>query len=453
MAFFTGKEDMGQEASLKLLDLAPDATVDDANLAYGCLHRMVDRFHKEADEEDRGSRDEDMELLTCAYEKAIAFISDPHPASGLQESAFSPESKAAAAERADLHFTVNFTADSNKRGATEDESLPEPNQRTIQDAIAITTRRVRQTEAALPEAREAVDAALSAARDAERRHERARQARIDADIAAKSAKSRVLLLETEAKRAMEEAIAVAQKARDRVLAARQAARQANQQAETAIKEAGRVRKSEETAAAQVVCAEDLLEKEKHRLQTLTHALLQTRERMKLFEAAGEGAQNPGKEPSVAPRKRPVDTREDDLQQNDRQRILSDLMEIEASLQSRKQHPDRSPSIAESAKEAVDPDSERRRHPRIVYPPHRCPVLSIEGRSIPIIDMSTAGLRLSPDAAATDLRIVRGAVVFDDGPPVSVAGRVVRRDDRGLGLKLATRIGNRILERERMRLCA
>lgn len=453
MSFFTGKGNVGQEASMKLLELAPDATIDDANRAYGCLHRMVDRFHKEADEEDRGSRDEDMELLTRAYEKAIAFISDPHPSSGPQESAFSPEPKTAAAESADLHFTVNFAADSNENGATQDDSLSEPNQRTIQDAISITTRRLRQTEAALPEAREAVDAALSAARDAERRHERARQVRINADIAAKSAKSRVLLLEIEAKRAMEEAVAVAQKARDRVVSARQAACQAKQEAEIANKEAGRVRKSEETAAAQVVCAEDLLENEKHRLQTLTHALLQTRERMKLFEATGEGAYNPGQKPKDVPRKNSVDAREDDRQQNDRQQILSDLMEIEASLQSRKQDPDRFQTLTDSAKESLETGSERRRHPRIVYPPYRCPVLSIEGRCIPIIDMSTAGLRLSPDAAATDLRIVRGTVTFDDGQAVSVAGRVVRRDERGLGLKLVTRIGNRILNRERMRLCA
>jgi len=453
MPFFTGREDMGQEASLKLLDLAPDATIDDANRAYGYLHRMVDMFHKEAGEEDRGSREEDMELLTCAYEKAIAFISDQHPSSGPQESAFSREPRTAAEETADLHFTVNFPSHSDKNDALEKGSLPEPNHRTIQDAISITTRRLRQTEAALPEAREAVDAALSAARDAERRHERTRQSRVNAEIAAKSARSRVLLLEIEAKRAMEEAIAIAEKARDRVAAAREAAGQAKQEAETAHKEAERVRRSEETAAAQVVCAEDLLEKEKHRLQTLTHTLLQTRERMKLFADTGKEFQAPGSDGTVPPPKRIEEPRRADPQQSDRQRILSDLLEIESSLESRKQEPVRLQPVADDLPEAVGPDSERRRHPRVVYPPHCCPVLSIEGRSIPIIDMSTSGLRLSPDTLSTDLRIVRGTVLFDDGQPLSVAGRVVRQDDRGLGLKLVTRIGDRILDRERMRLCA
>jgi len=453
MAFFTGKGNMGQEASLKLLDLAPDATIDDANQAYGYLHRMIDVFHKEAGGEDRGSREEDMDLLTCAYEKAIAFLSDRGPSSGLQESAFSPEPKTAAAESADFHFTVNFPADSNQRGALVDDSLPEPNHRTIQDAISITARRLRQTEAALPEAREAVDASSTAARTASRQHERARQARVNAEIAAKSAKSRVLLLEIEAKRAMEEAIVVAEKARDRVLSARQAANRARQEAETARKEAERVRQSEETAAAQVVCAEDHLEKEKHRLQALTHTLLQTRERMRLFADTGKDTRYPEKESTVVPRKRPVHVRDDDPQQSDRQRVLNDLMEIEASLQSRKQESDSSQPIVDTSKEAVEPGSERRRHPRVVYPPHCCPVLSMEGRSIPIIDMSTAGMRLSPDVAAPDLRIVRGMVVFDDGQPLSVTGRVVRQDDRGLGLKLVTRIGNRIIDRERMRLSA
>lgn len=453
MAFFTGKGNMGQEASLKLLDLAPDATIDDANRAYGYFHRMIDRFHKEAGEEDRGSREEDMDLLTCAYERAIAFISDRDPSSVPQASAFSPKPEKAAGESANLHFTVNFPADSDQGGASEDDSLPEPNHRTIQDAISITARRLRQTEAALPEAREAVDAASTAARTASRQHERARQARVNAEIAAKSAKSRVLLLEIEAKRAMEEAIAVAEKARDRVVAARQAANQARQEAETARKEAGRVRQSEETAAAQVVCAEDLLEKEKTRLRTLTHTLLQTRERLKLFADTGMDTQDPGKETTDVPRKRPVHVRDYDPQQSDRQRVLNDLMEIEASLQSRKQNPDSSQPIVETFKESAGPDSERRRHPRVVYPPHCCPVLSMEGRSIPIIDMSAAGMRLSPDVATPGLRIVRGMVVFDDGQPLSVTGRVVRQDDRGLGLKLVTRIGNRIIDRERMRLCA
>ncbi|WP_155303249.1 PilZ domain-containing protein [Desulfosarcina widdelii] len=453
MPFFTGKGNMGQEASLKLLDLGSDATIDDANRAYGYLHRMIDMFHKEAGEEDRGNREEDMDMLTCAYEKAIAFISDRDPSSGLQESASSPELKAAAAESADLHFTVNFPADSNQRGALIDNSLPEPNHRTIQDAISITARRLRQTEAALPEAREAVDAASTAARTASRQHERARQARVNAEIAAKSAKSRVLLLEIEAKRAMEEAIAVAEKARDRVVGARQAANQARQEAQNAHKEAERVRQSEETAAAQVVCAEDHLEKEKTRLQALTHTLLQTRERMRLFANTGMDTQDPGKEAPVVAQKKPVYDRDDDPEQSDRQRVLDDLMEIEASLQSRKQGPGSSQPIVDTSKEAVDLESERRRHPRVVYPPHCCPVLSMEGRSIPIIDMSTAGMRLSPDVAAPDLRIVRGMVVFDDGQPLSVTGKVVRQDDRGLGLKLVTRIGNRIIDRERMRLCA
>ena len=50
MLYFKGKEDMGLDASLKLLDLSPDATIDDANQAYTYLHQMVDLFHREVPE-------------------------------------------------------------------------------------------------------------------------------------------------------------------------------------------------------------------------------------------------------------------------------------------------------------------------------------------------------------------------------------------------------------------
>ena len=66
MLFFKGKDDMGLEASLKLLDLPPDATVDDANQAYDNLHGMIDRFHLEAGAGERGDRQEDLELLVWA---------------------------------------------------------------------------------------------------------------------------------------------------------------------------------------------------------------------------------------------------------------------------------------------------------------------------------------------------------------------------------------------------
>jgi hypothetical protein len=79
MLFFKGKEDMGLEASLKLLDLPPDATIEDANQAYTYLHQMIDLFHQDSGADNQGDRQEDIELLTCAYEKAVGFLSDRDP--------------------------------------------------------------------------------------------------------------------------------------------------------------------------------------------------------------------------------------------------------------------------------------------------------------------------------------------------------------------------------------
>jgi hypothetical protein len=80
-----------------------------------------------------------------------------------------------------------------------------------------------------------------------------------------------------------------------------------------------------------------------------------------------------------------------------------------------------------------------------------PLFSIDNRLIPILDLSSAGMRLGPDDALARMRIVRGIIAFADQPPIKVAGKVVRQDDSGLGLRLVTRIGNRILEKERRRL--
>jgi hypothetical protein len=63
------------------------------------------------------------------------------------------------------------------------------------------------------------------------------------------------------------------------------------------------------------------------------------------------------------------------------------------------------------------------------------------------------MRLEPDAAMAGSRIVRGVIAFSSRPPVKVTGKVVRQDDAGLGLKLVTRIGNHILDQERLRLRA
>jgi PilZ domain len=460
MLFFKGKEDMGLEASLKLLDLPPDATVDDANQAYAYLHRMIDLFHQDTDAGKRGGRQEDVELLTCAYERAVAYLSD-------RESGDAPSSTIAARrstdgdgpESTDLHFTINFNADADRVAPSADAPVfPKPNTRTVQEAISITTRRLQQAESGLPDAQKAVASATAAVASANRQHESAKQASMDAVVAAKSAKSRALLLEIEAKRAMEDAIAVAEKARDRVVAARQAAGDARIRAGKAREQVYRIRKSEETAAAEAVCAEDRLETEKARLKALTHTLIEARDRLRMFEKpkAGIDMQAPPS-PTHASAAIPVDRFSDppvvDGEGAARQQILSDLLEIEASFKARRGEPIPAADVEDASSGADNPATERRRHRRLVYPLDQRPRFSIDGRSIPILDLSATGMRLEPDPDMARPRIVRGAIAFAGQRPLPITGKVVRGDDHGLGLRLVTHIGNHILDQERLRLSA
>lgn len=454
MQFFKGKEDMGVEASLKLLDLQPDATIDDANQAYTDLHRMIDRFHQDNIGEKRGSRQEDMDLLTCAYEKAIAYISDRNPQvasiAGVPQSAdvdANPVSK-------DLHFTINFPSNGMGYGHHSSRTgspIPEPDRRTVAEAMSITARRLRETEAALPDAQQAVESALAVVTESDRRHEQARQARLNALVTAKSAKSRALLMEVEAKRAMQEAISVAEKARERAAAARRAADEARVEAEAARQRADRMAKSEETAAAEVICAEDRLDKEKSRLKALTHILVTERDRMNLFQNVQVETPRHS-EPSQAPFAGCTGSLETDSAASERQRILDDLLAIESSLKSRRSISRRTAATDTDQREASD-SYERRAHPRLSYPPDQRPLLCIAGRQIPVVDLSTNGLGLEPDRAIDGLRIVRGEIRLDGRRPVKITGRVVRRDETGLGMKLVTRIGDRILDQERLRLSA
>lgn len=440
---------MGLEASLKLLDLAPDATIEDANQAYADLHRMIDLFHKDAGSADKGSREEDLELLTSAYEKAIVHLSDRSSASVGAGGGPSTTAPRVAARSTDFHFTINFpdSGDAAPKvpGGTQ---LPEPNGSTVEDAISITERRMRQAKEALPGAQEAVDAAAFEFEAAGQRHGHAKQARINAVVAAKSAKSRALLLEIEAKRTMDAAIAAAERARDQVAAARQAARQAKEQAQTARQEAVRIRQSEEAAAAEVICAQDRLDQKKARLQVLTHSLLQTRNQMKMLQDTTKPASSVG-EDAVTSLADPLTEGSDD----DRQQILSDLLELEAFLRDGKPKAIQENKRTETAANTAGVDVERRRHPRMTYPPGRYPILSVGGCSIPVLDVSSTGLRLMADGALAGQRIVRGALALGDGKAVNIAGKVVRNDDQGLGVKLVTRIGRCILDQERVRLSA
>jgi hypothetical protein len=454
MLFFKGSQDMGVEASLKLLDLSPDATIDDANQAYANLHRMIDVFHRDGDSQERGTRQEDMELLTCAYEKALAYISDRSFRSAPSAAKTASVADTPSPETTGLHFTINFSGDAEKDALPDAVSaIPEPNRQIVEDALSITAHRMQQAEAALPDARHAVASAQAAAEAAEHLHEQTKQARMEAIVAAKSAKSRAILLEIEAKRAMDDAIAVAKKARNRVLVARQAASDAKKDADRAWQQARHIVKSMETAAAELICAEDRLDKEQLRMKGLTHNLLQARTQMKLFQGAqAESELTADDSQAILPQTQPF-YHAVDGGAAERQQMMSDLLALEASLASRKQVP---PPAQKQVSERPDSGkniAERRRHERVAYPQGGQPLLYVDGRAVPVLDLSTAGIRVAANDAIAGQSIVRGAIAFDGRQAVKVTGKVVRQDAWGTGVQLVTRIGNHIIDQERMRLSA
>ena len=451
MLFFKGKDDMGLEASLKLLDLTPDATVDDANQSYAYLHRMIDLFYRDTERPEDGNLQEDMDLLTCAYEKAVAYLSDPMaereaPADGPRPSSTTSPT--------DLHFTINF-GDDGTPSAPDDRSasLPAPNAQTVREAIDITRRQLREIEATLPQAHQVVESATAAVAAAHQRHEQARTARVNAMVNAKAARTRALLLEVDARRAMAEAIAVAEKARDRVTAARASAQKAGAAAQQARQQADEVKKSEETAAAEAICAEDRLEQARSRLNDMTLKMVEIRKRMSLFREAGADDDGPAvavDAPATAASLEPVEAA-DSATAADRKQIMDDLLAIEASLQHRDRPPRPAPDMA--LPPAVEDPGEKRRHPRIVYPGDQRPCFVVDGRSFPVLDLSRSGMRLMADDALCHPRILRGTLPLGSGQPVSVTGRVIRHDDSGYGVRLVTRLGDHLLTQERRRLGA
>ena len=459
MFFSREKEDMGLDGSLNLLDLSPSATIDDANQAYSYLHRMIDLFHKD-NNASHGDRQEDLELLACAYEKAVSYLSD-HDSRLLRDetSQASGTIAGAAPPTGGLYFKINFNNAENDHSSENDSiSLPEPDNETVKNAVAIISRRLQEAESALEEAREAVEAATAAVNAANRRLDKTKQARMNAMIAAKSSKSRAMLMEIEAKRATEEAIAVAEKIRNRVKAAKQAAKEAKNEADKAQDQIRQIMSAEETAAAEAVCAEDRLEKVKQRLKTLTHAVVEARSQLRMFKDFGTQSQRLIEPTDSKDRETPFDDPPDlspvsEYYMDTRQQILSDLMEIENSLNVRKQQA-RSARPDQSEMEGnVDQKIERRQHARLRYPSAQRPMFSFEGRTIPVLDLSQTGMGIEPDAEVGQSHLVRGAIVFNGLPTMNITGRVVRQDDRGVGLRLVTRIGNHILDQERMRLSA
>ena len=445
-----GNEEMGLESSLRLLDLPMEATIDDVNAAYERLHRMIDQYYQDAGAAEQGERQADMDLLALAYENAVAYLSGQD-----DDDPLAPEPMPASSRRrgADLRI-VNLPAEEPEDEEIETvSSLPDSNIETVEAALAVISQRLHETEAALPDAQRDVDSATTALEAANRHHERVRQESINTIVAAKSAKIRALLLEIEAKRAMEKAVAIAEKARARVTAAKRMAKEAKTEAEKARQEVGRLKASEESAAAEALNAEKQLEAAKGRLKTLTNNLMETRKRIRLSQDVIETESGierllEGTGDLLAA------SSSDTTLAAERQKIINDLTEIENSLNGSKERPVAARRTVGPNRQRIARDTaEKRSDFRIVYPADQRPVFSIDGRTMPVLDLSSAGMRLKISEDRSCPRIMRGVIGFNDRPPLKVTGRVVRQGQGSVGLRLVTRIGNHVLDQERMRLSA
>ncbi|BBO79949.1 hypothetical protein DSCO28_05150 [Desulfosarcina ovata subsp. sediminis] len=464
---------MGLDESLKLLDLPPDATIDDAEKAFTHMQNLIEQYYQDADGDVSPSRQADLELLSLAYEKALVHISERDFAA---DSKPAPKTESVQVPRTDSRPMLKIVSDLPEledldesmdfsdeqvpeRGSDSLPVLPESDIQTVEAALAIISRRLHEAEAALPEAQQVVDQATAAVDAANRRHERVRQESINAIVVAKSAKIRALLLEIESKRAVEKAMAVAEKARERVTVAKRMAKAAMAEAEKAQQEVGTLKESEEAAAADAVNAESQLEQAKARLKTLTNRLVETRQRMRISRDSGgmltlgPGGKINGDSLDAVLADQLIRTDVDSGASDDRNKLISDLLEIEASLQNGDGGENMLPATNSSLAPVQSHIPERRRQARIVYPPHQRPGLSVEGRTLPILDLSVTGMRLETGDGFSCPRILRGEIRFTGRQPVKVTGKVVREDDRSAGLRLVTRIGNHILDKERLRLSA
>jgi hypothetical protein len=460
MLFFKGKEDMGLEASLKLLDLPPDATIEDANQAYAYLHQMIDLFHQDTGADNRGDRQEDIELLTCAYEKAVGFLSDRDPRRTPSPATVpSGSSDNEGPESTDLHFTINFNRDAVENAVPGAAApLPEPNTRTVEKAVSITTRRLRQAELALPGAQQAVESATAAVDSAKRQHESANRQAWMPSLPPNAPNPERCCWRSKPNAPWQPPLPW-RKRRGTVssLPGRPPRTPGPRRVRPGSRSAAFANQRRLPLPKRFV-PKIVWKRKKDRLKALTHTLIEGRERMRMFQeptAAVETQTPEARMPSLA------HSPADPLSLPDaagsetaaREQILSDLLEIEASLNGRAQPVIPVADNADTSAGADDPAAERRRHPRLIYPSDRRPLLSMGGRSIPISDLSTAGMRLETDHDMDAPRIVRGAITFAGQRPLPITGKVVRADEQGLGLRLVTRIGNHILEREHLRLSA
>ncbi len=439
------KKDMGLEASLKLLDIPPDAGIKDANQAYTQLHRMIETYHQGLDEDDGISRQEDLDLLTCAYEKAVAHFSSRETQSDFPDVVRS----ASVGRRSDSlkydDFTFDMPVPASRPRPLGSNGLPlESDGLGVEETLAQTGQQMKQAEASLPSAGARVDSATKQMHTAEQQLAAVREKRINAEVAARSAKTRARLLEIEANRAMEDAIAIAEKARQRVVEARRAARQADQAATTAAKQSHRLKLAENKAVAQVAQARQRLETAQTRARDLTHGLVDTRHRLAMLNRFAGSSANHSDPMAVEAAALHADSGDGRGNRVGRQAVLQDLLEIEATLKAGQ------PDSASGVKKAGQTRN-RRRHRRLVYPAGEGPLLHVDGHDIAVLDMSRSGLRLGADADVKLSRFIRGSIVFAGRSQVAVTGKVVRRDVHGLGVKLVTRIGNHLLDQERERL--
>ena len=82
-------------------------------------------------------------------------------------------------------------------------------------------------------------------------------------------------------------------------------------------------------------------------------------------------------------------------------------------------------------------TEKRKHPRKIYPEDQRPLLKIGIQEFEVVDISKEGIRFINDKTLHSKGWINGTVVFPDLKSVDIDGIVVRQKDGDMGIHLVS----------------
>lgn len=442
------------DQSFRLLDLEKDAGIEDADNAYKYLYQMINLIY---DDDKDEKREQEIINLNNAYESVTAYMGsdkmqpdasladakplkpikaqgktmermaqpceslpmpEPIEQTGFKSGAIVPENGQhdSPVQPMDTAHEVGGTQEQPKSHQDFERQAKTNNLKTrLQEgeeeaqAIAFETTARHFTEKTLIEAGQAREWAAQATSDAKTAKMVTKRAKADAKAAMYEAE-KALNKANNQKDLAKEFLAEADKDLRAALHARACAEEAFKKSRQIIKEAeqfkekARLAKKEADAARQQ--AADLMAKaEQIKIQAETDII----------------TSHPDK--SAAPT------------------AFEDLLEIEKSLKAGTR------TTPEPEKPSCVDGNEKRSGKRVVYQTKKAPHLVVGSKTFPVLDFCTRGLRVLGNGHEMSSKIVRGAICFDEKPPISVTGKIIRSHENQVAVKLATRIPNMIIEQE------